>query len=595
PQDGVVVTVTPATVDVPAGGTADVSVSIEADNARLQPLTTAGGNIDITGLPNAAHFSWGFTKASRLYTTYDRGTAWSFLFSNRAESSLIPVGDRESEALLSPGAYKLLLFSVDVSDDGEFASDARLISRDNVNVDGDVAIAISGAEATHTISFAGRDARGALLRDAKDDYISFTRVYPPAEWGASGLLMPWGPGPDSLRVSQLNGFKLSTGEVLVSFDDHRIAAVLHDPLPMPLDHDVEIGGGGAGMLATYVRLAIPEAKANVLAVVGQPSVGTNALNAIVFTHRITEPTWFARLEVTPNMTGDSTSPVTFEVDDVNAIPQYTTPSIVVMNGRIVAKDARSGDDGGGVLQFGFGPLLPSLRLILAPLPAGGGSWSSGQLDLRFLRGLGDVSYAARRHASTTVTDASGNILLGPGLASQSEIGLGKKLVRHAETVVNDTLYPDIARKTTMTLTFDNQHADFVPPTFTSVMLLDDYGRMANELTPHAGGSLLFSVADYIDGNFNGDLWQPTPSDAMHVAYRYRGAQTWTPLPSGQAQTDANGLIYRIDLKSVANVDDALVDMKLDIADSSGNTATLVMEPAFAVKAVGAIRHRAGGK
>jgi hypothetical protein len=43
-----------------------------------------------------------------------------------------------------------------------------------------------------------------------------------------------------------------------------------------------------------------------------------------------------------------------------------------------------------------------------------------------------------------------------------------------------------------------------------------------------------------------------------------------------------GILYRADLGNITNIDRALVDLKFDLADVSGNTTTVTMAPAFSI-------------
>ena len=52
--------------------------------------------------------------------------------------------------------------------------------------------------------------------------------------------------------------------------------------------------------------------------------------------------------------------------------------------------------------------------------------------------------------------------------------------------------------------------------------------------------------------------------------------------AGTSDAPGPGILYRVDLTEVANVDRANVDMKFDIADVPGNSTTYTMEPAFQV-------------
>jgi hypothetical protein len=126
-------------------------------------------------------------------------------------------------------------------------------------------------------------------------------------------------------------------------------------------------------------------------------------------------------------------------------------------------------------------------------------------------------------------------------------------------------------------------------------MLDGTGALATRLDPHGSGSLLFSAADFAP-NGNSRVYQPIRTDATAVSYRYSGETAWRPLTATQV-TEApaisgTGILFRVDLASVANVSGGLVDLKFDLADNAGNTTTETMAPAFSIGPELAPRHRA---
>ena len=115
------------------------------------------------------------------------------------------------------------------------------------------------------------------------------------------------------------------------------------------------------------------------------------------------------------------------------------------------------------------------------------------------------------------------------------------------------------------------------------MLFDANGQIATHLDPHRAGSLEFAAADYAYPASGPRTYEPIAADQTKVWFRYSGSQMWQPLTASQVTEDpALGILFRVDLTSVANADNVLVDMKFDIMDTSGNTTSYMMEPAFAV-------------
>jgi len=51
---------------------------------------------------------------------------------------------------------------------------------------------------------------------------------------------------------------------------------------------------------------------------------------------------------------------------------------------------------------------------------------------------------------------------------------------------------------------------------------------------------------------------------------------------GTTDRTGAGILYRVDLSEVTNIQNANVDLRFDIADVAGNATTYSMEPAFQV-------------
>jgi hypothetical protein len=159
-----------------------------------------------------------------------------------------------------------------------------------------------------------------------------------------------------------------------------------------------------------------------------------------------------------------------------------------------------------------------------------------------------------------------------------------------------TLYPGLNKTTTISMNVDSSRTDYVPPTLTTMMMLDGSGTLVTRLEPHGSGSLLFSAADFLVLASSSRSYQPIAPEATAVSYRYSGETAWRPLTATQVAEapaiTATGILYRVDLAAVANVAAGLVDLKFDLADPAGNTTTVTMVPAFSIGPELLPKHRA---
>ncbi|HXH91048.1 MAG TPA: hypothetical protein VNN25_05670, partial [Thermoanaerobaculia bacterium] len=199
--------------------------------------------------------------------------------------------------------------------------------------------------------------------------------------------------------------------------------------------------------------------------------------------------------------------------------------------------------------------------------------------------LGESRVTDRTGTTTAFFDANGNRILSSGYSTS--IDLTTPPGRYRIEVANlGTLAPGVNKTTTATMNVDSSQPDYFPPVVTTMMLLDGGGAVVTRLEPHGSGSLLFSAADYIGStSISGRVYQQVRSDATKVSYRYGGETAWRPLTATQVTEDTAhgaGILYRVDLGAITNVDRSLVDLKFDLADVTGNTTTVTMVPAFSV-------------
>ena len=100
-----------------------------------------------------------------------------------------------------------------------------------------------------------------------------------------------------------------------------------------------------------------------------------------------------------------------------------------------------------------------------------------------------------------------------------------------------TAYSGVNNTTTTSMDLDSTRADYLPPSLTTMMMLDGTGVIATRLEPHGSGSLLFSAADFApDGSSR--AYQPLRGDATVVSYRYAGETAWRPLTATQVTESA---------------------------------------------------------
>jgi hypothetical protein len=278
----------------------------------------------------------------------------------------------------------------------------------------------------------------------------------------------------------------------------------------------------------------------------------------------------------------------------DGVVQYTTPTLHVINDRLVSLTgfgALQWTYGGPLYQFGLGPRFPTSFYI----PAGSISTTRlrATVTVDMLGPLGEIRLQDRPNTNTVLYGSTGTQLQAGGYSTSFD-GAAKGPYR-LESINQGELYPGVPKTTTVTMVIDNSHTDYLPPTLTTMNLLDGNGLLVSHLEPHGSGSLLFSAADFGMTAAGTRIYQSLRGDATHVSYRYAGETAWRPLTAAQGSEDtANsaGTSYRVDLASVTNVDHGYVDLKFELADATGNTTTVTLAPAFSVGPELLPRHRA---
>jgi subtilisin family serine protease len=580
---GETVTPSPATVTVPAGGAADISLNFAVDNAL-----TVGSSASLTGggqivLANSAvpadvrNIQFAFSKAARTTVTFDRAypdTRWI----NNARTSIITgafLDENTSEVLTLPGSWDMVIYTPEFSKAGAITG-ADFIAREAITLNKDTTIALNADSVPHVVSFAGRRETGQTL--AGNGYVSSMRILlGGASGGFSAILFPWSAA-HSMHASDLSNAKsLLVYEALLDNTSNNYYMIQHPPLA-GVSADVSLTTGGSALRGGTVQLAFPAASR------GDRRLTANATTAssgggVTSTVIVDEPFINARVFVSPDVHPNYSYGIGFSAI-ADGATQYTTPLLRVINDKLVALTFAGllpWTYSGSSYEFGLGPTFATSQLF-----------PSGVLNLRWstdmIGPLGEVRVADRDRTNTMFVNTKGVQLSSAGFLNTVDVST--KGPYHLEATNSGSVYPGVNRTTLVTMDFDSTRTDYIPPVLTTMMMLDGSGALATRLAPHASGSLLFSAADFAPLGSGSTVYQQIRGDATAVSYRYSGETAWRPLTATQVTEapaiTASGILYRVDLATVANVAGGLVDLKFDLADNAGNTTTVTMAPAFSI-------------
>jgi len=574
-------TVTPSspTVTVPAGGAADVTLNFAVDNLNTiagAASFTGGGQIVLTNSasPSDVHnIQFAFTKAARATVTFDRAypdAEWV----NSSHTSVISAAhldDNTSEVLMIPGTWDMLIYTREFDSTGTVTG-VDFVAREALSVQKDTTIALTTADVPHTVTLAGRRETGAPLTGG--GYASSGRILLGGTSGITSLSFPW-TSVHSMRVSDLSATKsLLFYETMLDVSTNSYYMIQHQPLA-GLNGDVNLITGGAALRGGAVQLAIPAAsRGDRRLAVNGTSLTAGGVSLI---NIVDAPIINAHVFVSPDVHPSFSYGISFAAITDGAT-QYTTPLLRVVNDKLVGLTTPGllpWTYSGSTYQFGLGPRFAASQIT-----------STG--NLRFLwttdlfGPLGEVRVSDRLGTNTQFVDSTGFRSAVAGYSNSVDVST--KGPFHLEATNRGTLYPGVNKTTTISMDIDSTRADYIPPTLTTMMMLDGTGTIATRLDPHASGSLLFSAADFsLSGTLR--IYQQIRPDATAVSYRYSGETAWRPLSATQLTEDtlnSAGILYRVDLTPVANVSGGLVDLKFDLADVAGNTTTVTLAPAFSI-------------
>ena len=586
------VTPSATSVTIPAGGATDVSFNFAIDNTLTPPSLqslTGGGQIVLTNaaVPTDVHnIQFAFSKAARATVTFDRAYPDS-RWVNEARTNIVTAAfldENTSEVLMGSGKYDLVIYTPEFDSTIGAITGADFIAREGVTLNKDTTIALDSASVPHTVTFGGRTETGQTL--AGNGYASSMRVLLGGANGGLTISYPWAP-VHSMHASDVSTAKsLLVYEALLDTTANNYYMIQHPTLAGVSD-DVSLTTGGSALRGGSVQLAIPAAsrgdrRLTVTATTPSSGGGVSATNIV------DEPIINGRVFVSPDVDPSYTYGIGFTAITDTAT-QYTTPLLRVINDKLVGLTTAGllpWTYSGSSYQFGLGPRFASSQL--APSGSLSFTWTTDMIGP-----LGEVRIADRSGTNTLIVDPKGVRLSNPGYARALDVSA--KGAYHLEATNNGSLYPGVNKTTIVSMDLDSTRTDYIPPTLTTMMMLDGTGAVATRLDPHGSGSLLFSAADFAP-NGNNRVYQSVRTGATAVSYRYSGETAWRPLTATQVTeapaSSGTGILFRVDLASVANVAGGLVDLKIDLADNAGNTTTETMAPAFSVGPELAPRHRA---
>ena len=594
---GVVVTAEPAELTLAPGASRDVLLTASISAAAGATMTTLshGGTVTFTSEHDAVHVPWVAVDAARVTGTHQLP---SIILSACDSGPPYPqqTGGYTFDLLLPSSRCDLVALSVPTDGQSrEERSPPAFIAR-SLDLEGDLALSLTLADAPHEVSFGGVDQNGTPISSGADGFFRLDKPYEcdlDFQFPLGSKFQTWLFStlfPDPLRTSELaDDFKLTVSELLFDYPRRSMVAVHHPSLN---------GVHGSATFSSlpsdlrHARVNIPPQPPGTMLNAKFDSVLDGVFGAAIFNAFGTlERGWSGDLYITPDV-----SPYTWCNHAVFTGPQVGRP-------RWFSPTFRAIGDG----------IVVSSDLVPSPAAYRVGPRRNDRPRRRAVASANVHGNPRNRlHASSpALIGPAGESAVDAGAEFMYELRDGAGLLLREGTAADNFVIADFGQRgpyradlrmktgQQISLAFDLSRDDFVPPSLTSLRIIDGDGRIVTGVAPRAAATLLFSASDltFEPGGYPSHI---TGTHATRASWRIAGGN-WQELPLTVTRSDfgepaelhymPTGVHYSADLGPITHSVVGDIDLRIELEDASGNTSTSIMEDAFTIGA----RRRASGK
>jgi hypothetical protein len=580
---GIDIVVSPAVVELAAGETKQVTVTLDVDNellaAAVNESMSYGGSVTFGEGDSAVRVPWAFTKAA-IVTVH-----WT----SDLPVSVILAGDNLFRQMFADGAGPIRLFvpadDYDVMLVAKTEEDEAVIHVfPDVDAGSDPRLTASRESAPHTVTMGSVNEQGAALATERGAPCHQNlRFSYPARRVLNFLVVSYVSGR-----AHFNG----TGAMRTLAFDHctdapRDAIYSVDyVLPLPLERSITLRNEPQDYLATPLRVLVPPT-------IEQPSIigfagmherteGGNYFYGWSRRIPVKGPVWtgtfFAGPEVDEAVSGAAIVGVGPETryDGILSQPLHRDGDRIVSSRGLTPTPDEFSAVRDETVTIGSGPLFPrNTAASTARFFSSVVEWRGQQGDTYRFE-VSNESYELYDEAGTLIR-SGGQICCDPLPPAPYRI------VGHASLA-------GTPQRSTLTESLDTRRADHVPPTMTMMRFVDAQGRTRSP--EQADATLLFAVQDWTTDGTLDNYIHPMSPDTVKVAWRRNGTTAWTDATAVLTADDQEpyeillhpptGLHFRADL-SAATAARAPVDIRITFADDAGNTTEWIGEAALSVE------------
>ena len=605
PPDGMTLTVSPMQQTIAPGQSGEFTLTASADNAKLEhPFSLAIYSRIRIGSANGVEVPWALIRASRITVTYDRplrGNEWIELFDMATSTQVFPVDEHTAEAILAPGRYDLFMQTYEAGNDDGYPTAIRLLVSENVTVKGEKTIALTQASAPHRFTMNAVDEQGRPLaslpriRDRREPVsvvrLNFTRLEGDAAMDATLAVVT--PTVTDVYVSTLGpAFRLFLQQAYLDADNGRGYSVAH-PVAVGVTAGATHNFDPSKYLHATVRANhpddanLPQALGACLGVYDTRQLGTTAVSS-----------WCVMSEENANGTfevwtaPDATPDAHLGVQPGTYLTR--TPPLRAFNGSIVATEERrpSARDlrvpNHGEITVGLGPFHPLMYFGTAGM---GGYYSP---HAGIVGPAGELHRQAESGGLFTMWDESGNVVAS-GINDDFEVPPTAKPGYRFRGILERLMSKARASKGIVEVQFGTSSDDLLAPFITSLTVRNAAGNVVDQLTRGEAATLHFSGGDYVIGAFPRMAESGSKPEATKAWWRVSGTAEWQPLSLAITGSETGrrsdtgfwpaGDLYRADFTAATAVDNALVDVKIELQDPAGNRLTWTHERSIMIGTV----------
>ena len=611
-RDGLRVDVDPTTVSLQPGESAEAAVSVSVENAKVayarDGSLSYSGFVELRSANDVLRVPWSFVKAARLRVRYadDDAEARVFLGGWTSRRRSLPfVGRNLSEMLVTPGSYSLVLITF-----AEVAPyrETTLVVKDAQFITGEREFDLSPADAPYRLTFTANDEEGQPLRREG----SATECFPfrylqfhMQDFGYGGLDLLYSTEgwrmmtsyPPDIRTSSLTDrYSIFGGEACLDATKSKFYVLDYAPI-RGVSADVTRQAGGAELRAQKTRFVFPPASdgRRMLELSGQfiDRATPGGLSPGFILDWWPAPEWNGTVFLAKSVDPDLALRPVFATQTDQA--WFTTHPLRVIDGGVASFSTWTPSPTTFVatpadpIVFGLGPMIP--KLVWTAFG------NSAQVAAQFTGPL-DEQIVPANPAAFRLFDQNGSLLSEEGeplsihdLSRPSRLEIEARRTQELDTHEGRVL---------VSAWFGGTQPDQLPPSLTSLVVLDARSQPANRLTRGAPARLRFSAIDFAgDAAYGTAVPGRVKLEATKVWIRRAGTAQWRPLPvvvrgedfddPTMTGRDPTGTIFECALE-ITN-EEGVFDLRVSVEDESANTTETTLEAAVAVSGRNrAVRH-----